>query len=113
MENDTSQINGLQAASVPSLPLVVPNHIPRFKCRSPGRSNSVQADDEFVPFDAPVMSKFGPISRNAKTLVGPGAVPATMYTDPGRRPLPPASPMGSVLLHNVQGKLRERSVSRC
>lgn len=33
------------------------------------RSEAVLFDDEFVPFEAPPASKYGPISRVSKTLM--------------------------------------------
>ncbi|KAK3932220.1 Roquin-1 [Frankliniella fusca] len=69
------------------------------------RSNSVQTDDEVVPHEGPVMSKYGPISRMTKTLIQSGN-PYAESSIPGsvsRRPLTPSSSMASMLLHNLPG----------
>ncbi|XP_012257083.2 roquin-1 [Athalia rosae] len=64
-------------------------------------SDSILLDDEFVPFDTPPASKYGPISRVTKPLVrSPNAVQASTFFGEGtptiqRRPMPSASPVTS------------------
>ncbi|XP_046410424.1 roquin-1 [Neodiprion fabricii] len=69
-------------------------------------SDSILLDDEFVPFDAPPASKYGPISRVSKPLISqrhhrsPNPVQATALFGEGtpsvpRRPMPPVSPVTS------------------
>lgn len=58
-------------------------------------------DDQFIPFDPPVVSKYGPISRASKTIMrstNPIQVSAslgdhTVSTPSVRKPVPVASPM--------------------
>lgn len=65
------------------------------------RSDSVLTDDEFVPFEPSVVSKYGPISRAAaKALMRPQTVQsaaifgeATISTPGLRRPVPAPSPV--------------------
>ncbi|XP_015586020.1 roquin-2 isoform X2 [Cephus cinctus] len=66
------------------------------------RSDSIQLDDEFVPYDATPASKYGPISRVSKSLLRPtGVQQAGLYgegTTPPMstiRPVPATSPVTS------------------
>ncbi|XP_067001149.1 roquin-1 [Anabrus simplex] len=75
------------------------------------RSDSILADDEFIPFDPPIVSKYGPISRMSKTILRPSnsvQVSAsfgdgTISTPVVRRPVPAASPVASWYYNNAQG----------
>ncbi|XP_075229812.1 RING finger and CCCH-type zinc finger domain-containing protein roquin isoform X2 [Lycorma delicatula] len=72
------------------------------------RPDSVLTDDEFVPFDFPIVSKYGPISR---TAVRPALQTAAPFTDGTiatptptlRRPLPAPSPVAAWVFNNPQG----------
>lgn len=58
----------------PTSPYYWPTHInsgPTFV-----RSDSILADDDFVPYEAPCVSKYGPISRMHKDNVGIGQMHA-------------------------------------
>uniref|UniRef100_A0A1B6ECM0 RING-type E3 ubiquitin transferase n=1 Tax=Clastoptera arizonana TaxID=38151 RepID=A0A1B6ECM0_9HEMI len=77
------------------------------------RSDSI-FDDEFIPFDPPIVSKYGPISRAAavaKGLLRPGSVvqssapfgDATISTPGLRRPVPAPSPVATWLFNTPQG----------
>ncbi|XP_054276070.1 roquin-1-like [Macrosteles quadrilineatus] len=67
------------------------------------RSDSVLTDDEFIPFDTPIVSKYGPISRAAaaaKAMMRPQSLQssavfgdATISTPGLRRPVPAPSPI--------------------
>ncbi|PSN35868.1 hypothetical protein C0J52_11651 [Blattella germanica] len=67
------------------------------------RSDSILADDEFIPFDPPIVSKYGPISRMSKTILRPNSSvqvsasfgDGTISTPMVRRPVPAASPVAS------------------
>ncbi|KDR20501.1 roquin-1 [Zootermopsis nevadensis] len=75
------------------------------------RSDSVLADDEFIPFDPPIVSKYGPISRMSKTVLRPNSSvqasasfgDGTISTPMVRRPVPAASPVASWYLNATQG----------
>lgn len=75
------------------------------------RSESTLTDDEFIPFDPPVVSKYGPISRAAaKALLQPSSVQSaapfgdlTISTPGLRRPVPAPSPVATYLFNTPQG----------
>lgn len=74
-------------------------------------------DDQFIPFDPPVVSKYGPISRVAKTIlrstnpiqVNSSCGGSTVSTCIVRKPLPVASPLptwynnGAIIGYPAQG----------
>nr|CAD7195466.1 unnamed protein product [Timema douglasi] len=74
------------------------------------RSDSLQADDEFIPFDPPHVSKYGPISRMSKSVLRPSSSvqasstfgDATISTPMVRRPVPAVSPVASWFFNNSQ-----------
>lgn len=84
---------------------VVDGHMTTHLNAQINRPNTLLSDDEFVPYEGPAMSKFGPISRMTKTLMQPGnPYMESPLPGPGsRQPVPSSSPMASMLLHNVQG----------
>ncbi|XP_063240997.1 roquin-1 isoform X2 [Bacillus rossius redtenbacheri] len=67
------------------------------------RSDSILTEEDFVPFDTPVVSKYGPISRLPRTIPHPSDSvqassafgEATVSTPVARRPVPAASPVAS------------------
>ncbi|KAF5272622.1 hypothetical protein FQR65_LT04863 [Abscondita terminalis] len=71
------------------------------------RSDSILKDDEYVPYDAPCVSKFGPISRMHKDNVSASQV-ASQFRDPTistsmvRRPVSAPSPMASWYYNSAQ-----------
>ncbi|XP_069705401.1 roquin-1 [Periplaneta americana] len=75
------------------------------------RSDSIVADDEFIPFDPPIVSKYGPISRMSKTILRPNSSvqvsasfgDGTISTPMVRRPVPAASPVASWYFNAAQG----------
>jgi len=81
------------------------------------RSDSVMADDEFIPFDPPIVSKYGPISRMSKTILRPNSSvqvsasfgDGTISTPMVRRPVPAASPVASWYFNAGQGKFQHIS----
>jgi RING finger/CCCH-type zinc finger protein len=72
------------------------------------------ADDEFIPFDPPIVSKYGPISRMSKTILRPNSTvqvsasfgDGTISTPMVRRPVPAASPVASWYLNAAQGEFQ-------
>lgn len=86
----------------PTSPYYWPSHIstggPTFV-----RSDSILADDEYVPYEAPCVSKYGPISRMHKDNVSMGAAAAAQFRENAnlmRRPVSAASPVA--WLYNTQ-----------
>jgi hypothetical protein len=77
----------------------------------------VIADDEFIPFDPQIVSKYGPISRMSKTILRPNSSvqvsasfgDGTISTPMVRRPVPAASPVASWYFNATQGKVQETS----
>lgn len=75
------------------------------------RSDSILTDDEFIPFDPPIVSKYGPISRMSKTILRPSSSvqvsssfgDGTISTPMVRRPVPAASPVASWYINPSQG----------
>lgn len=75
------------------------------------RSDSILADDEFIPFDPPIVSKYGPISRMSKAILRPSSSvqvsssfgDGTISTPMVRRPVPAASPVASWYFSTAQG----------
>lgn len=75
------------------------------------------ADDEFIPFDPPIVSKYGPISRMSKTILRPNSSvqvsasfgDGTISTPMVRRPVPAASPVASWYFNAAQGKFQHIS----
>jgi len=75
------------------------------------------ADDEFIPFDPPIVSKYGPISRMSKTILRPNSSvqvsasfgDGTISTPMVRRPVPAASPVASWYFNAGQGKFQHVS----
>ena len=75
------------------------------------------ADDEFIPFDPPIVSKYGPISRMSKTILRPNSSvqvsasfgDGTISTPMVRRPVPAASPVASWYFNAGQGKFQRVS----
>ena len=76
------------------------------------RSDSIMTDDEFIPFDPPIVSKYGPISRMSKTILRPNSSvqvsasfgDGTISTPMVRRPVPAASPVASWYFNAAQGR---------
>ncbi|KAJ9592634.1 hypothetical protein L9F63_015689, partial [Diploptera punctata] len=74
------------------------------------RSDSIVTDDEFIPFDPPIVSKYGPISRMSKTILRPNSSvqvsasfgDGTISTPMVRRPVPAASPVASWYFNATQ-----------
>jgi RING finger/CCCH-type zinc finger protein len=72
------------------------------------------ADDEFIPFDPPIVSKYGPISRMSKTILRPNSSvqvsasfgDGTISTPMVRRPVPAASPVASWYFNAAQGEFQ-------
>uniref|UniRef100_A0A1B6FIC8 RING-type E3 ubiquitin transferase n=1 Tax=Cuerna arida TaxID=1464854 RepID=A0A1B6FIC8_9HEMI len=86
------------------------------------RSDSVLTDDEFIPFEPPIVSKYGPISRAAaaaaKALMRPQAVQssavfgeATISTPGLRRPVPAPSPVAPAWPPQFNGYQQQTLVS--
>ncbi|PNF24679.1 hypothetical protein B7P43_G17554 [Cryptotermes secundus] len=77
------------------------------------RSDSIMADDEFIPFDPPIVSKYGPISRMSKTILRPNSSvqvsasfgDGTISTPMVRRPVPAASPVASWYFNAAQAAI--------
>ncbi|KAK4873000.1 hypothetical protein RN001_015029 [Aquatica leii] len=71
------------------------------------RSDSILKDDEYVPYDAPCVSKFGPISRMHKDNVSANQVSSqfrdpTISTSMVRRPISAPSPVTSWFYNSPQ-----------
>ncbi|XP_055315610.1 roquin-1 isoform X2 [Sitodiplosis mosellana] len=65
------------------------------------RSDSILTDDDYVPFDAPAQSKFGPISRmSAKTSPYSTGLSADNFTAPNTTTVTSTSSEPSVWLYN-------------
>ncbi|XP_042226809.1 roquin-1-like isoform X2 [Homarus americanus] len=69
------------------------------------RKEDAKGKDDFIPFDPPLVSRFGPISRMSRTVIQPAnpiqssaSNPTETTTTPTvRRPVPAISPMPQVL----------------
>ncbi|GLH07352.1 Uncharacterized protein GBIM_12824, partial [Gryllus bimaculatus] len=83
------------------------------------RSEGVLPDDEFIPFDPPIVSKYGPISRMSKTILRPSSTvqvsasfgEGTISTPVVCRPVPAASPMASWYLNTAQGPVHSSALT--
>lgn len=83
------------------------------------RSDTLLPDDEFIPFDPPIVSKYGPISRMSKTILRPSNTvqvsasfgEGTISTPVVCRPVPAASPVASWYFNASQGPVPSSALS--